>query len=288
MKTLFCILSFSLLASPCFSQKLNTPTLSPFSSVKQQVGLTELSLEYSRPSAKGRKVFGELVPFDQLWRTGANASSKLTLLEPAMIAGHAIEPGTYAIYTIPGKKEWTVIFHSNTKLRSLAGGAYQEKDDVFRWVTTPQKTTDYVETFTMQFQAIKSNSCSLQLVWENTSMNIPIEFDVDSKVVQQMSEFLENPETIPHRTYFEAAQYYLNNNKSLQEALSFIKSALVKSPKNFRYGLLQSKIEAALGDYKTAIQTIEDAQSWAEKAQNANYIEQTTLYKKALLKKKNP
>lgn len=268
-----------------YSQRLQTPTLSPFSKISQKVGLTEVNLEYSRPSAKGRTVFGNLVPFDKVWRTGANASTKIILTESAHIGGESIEAGTYALYTIPGEKAWTIIIHANTKLRSLAGDAYKPENDVFRFKAKPQKTNHYVETFTLQFADLQTNAFNLQLSWENTLVNIPFELEVDSKIEQQMAEFMKTPETIPHRTYFEAAQYYINNGRDLGDALSFINSALEKSPNNFRYGLLKSKIQAKAGDHKNAMATINQANEWAKKANNANYIEQTDLFRKSLLSK---
>jgi hypothetical protein len=268
-----------------FSQRLNTPTLSPISKISQEVGLTEVQLEYSRPSAKGRTIFGALVPYDKVWRTGANASTKITLNETGNIGGNPIEKGTYALYTIPGKELWTIIIHSNIKLRSLAGDAYKQVDDVFRFTVKPQHIDNYVETFTIQFSDLKTSSFHLQLLWEHTLVNIPITVEVDKHIDQQMAEFLQHPEKIPHRTYFEAAQYYLNNNKDLNEALHWIDAALKKSPNNFRYGLLKAKIQDKSGDRQAATITINLAQTWAKNAKNANYIGQTTLFKQSLLKR---
>jgi tetratricopeptide (TPR) repeat protein len=278
--TFICILSWSLFG---FGQKLKTPTLSPFTKISQEIGLTEVSLEYSRPSAKGRTVFNDLVPYDKIWRTGANASTKITINEPVRIGGKSVQTGTYALYTIPGKEIWTIIIHANTKLRSLAGDAYNQADDVFRFDVKSKKLDHYVETFTLQFSDLQSDSCNLQLIWENTLINIPIEVEVDSKIEQQMTEFMKNPDSIPHRTYFEAGQYYLNNDKDLNEALSFINEALKKSPNNFRYGLLKAKIQNKNGDRDAALITIDKAHTWAKDANNANYIEQTELFRQSIL-----
>lgn len=285
MKKSIIITSIILSASFAYGQRLKTPTLSPFSKVSQQVGLTEINLEYSRPSAKGRVVFGELVPFDKVWRTGANASTKITLAEPTHIGDKPIEAGTYALYTIPGKEKWTIIIHANTKMRSLAGDVYKQENDVFRFEVEPQRIEEYIETFTLQFAALGTNSLNLQLLWEHTLVNIPFTVEVDQKIAAQMKEFLKTPETIPHRTYFEAAQYYLHNNRDLKEALSWVDAALVKSPENPRYGLLKSKIQAKSGDTKAAMATIDQAHNWAVKASNDNYIEQTELFRQSLMEK---
>ena len=270
----------------CYGQRLKTPTLSPFSKISQQVGLTEVTLQYSRPSAKGRVVFGELVPYDKVWRTGANKATRITFKEVAKIGGKKIQPGEYAIYTIPNQGYWTIIIHANTSLSSIAGGAYKPSNDVFRFELVPEKNNNYVETFTCQFSEVKTNSLMLDITWENTLISIPIEVEVDKKIESQMQVFMKNSEKIPHRTYFEAAQYYSNNGKDLKDALNFIDSALNKSPENFRYGLLKAKILAKMNNDKEALVIIEAANNWAKNKNNANYIEQTKLFWDSLLTKK--
>lgn len=279
---LLVFLSFSI----GYGQRLKAPALSPFSTMSQEVGLTKVQLEYSRPSAKGRKIFGGLVPFNKIWRTGANASTKITFLESVKISSQDIDPGTYAIYTIPRKDFWTIIIHSNIKLRSLAGNAYNAENDVFRFDVRPKVVDDYCETFTIQFASLTTNSLELQLIWENTLVTIPIEVEVDAHIENQMVEFMKNPESIPHRTYFEAAQYYSNNGKDLNEALTFINEALDKSPQNFRYGLLKAKILNRNGNHKEALVTVEMANQWAKSKKNDNYIEQTSLFWQQLIHKK--
>lgn len=285
MKPSISVICLLLCFNLCHGQRLKTPTLSPFSKISQQVGLTEVALQYSRPSAKGRVIFGELVPYDKVWRTGANAATRITFKEVAKIGGKTIQPGEYAIYTIPRKNHWTIIIHANTSLRSIAGGAYKPSNDVFRFEIAPKKNT-YVETFTCQFSDVKTNALKLNITWENTLISIPIEVEVDNKIEAQMQLFMKNPEKIPHRTYFEAAQYYSNNGKDLKDALNFIDSALNKSPENFRYGLLKSKILAKMNNYKEALVVVEIANKWAKNKNNANYMEQTRLFWDSLLTRK--
>ena len=278
------VISLFLFTSIAVGQRLQTPTLSPISKIEQQIGLTKVSLEYSRPSAKGRVIFGDLVPLDEIWRTGANASTKITFEEAAYIGGNPIDSGTYALYTIPGKKEWTVIIHSNLKMRSLAGDAYKPENDVFRFVVPVKSLSDFVETFTFQFTDLQSDSTNLLLSWENTSIAIPIAVEVDAKIDAQMQTLLVEPEKIPHRTYFSAAQYYLTNDKDLDTAESWIDAALEKSPENFRYGLLKAKIQYKNRKTAEAMSTIEQAHKWAIDANNANYIGQTSLFMKSIKK----
>lgn len=260
------------------AQNLKVPTLSPSSEIKQQVGLTEISLSYARPSAKGRVVVGELVPYGEIWRTGANASTKLTFTEDVKIAGNDLSAGTYALYTIPNPQEWTIIIHKKTDMRSIAGGKVKPENDAFRFKVKPIRNPIKVETFTIQFSDLTTKSCQVQLSWENTIVKFPIEVEVDSKIEAQMAELLKTPEKISHRVYFRAAEYYLHNKKDLNQALGWINEALVKNENNFRYGLLKSKIYAAQGNSELAISTVKEAHEWATAAKNSNYREQTSVY----------
>lgn len=264
--------------SQLVSQNLKTPTLSPFSEIKQEVGLTEITLSYARPSAKGRDVMGTLVPYGETWRTGANASTKLTFTEDVKIAGNDLPAGTYALYTIPNQNEWTIIIHKKTNMRSIAGGKVKAENDAFRFTVKPMSNPVPVETFTMQFTDITTNSCHVQLSWENTLVKFLIEVQVGSKIEAQMAELMKAPEKIPHRTYFRAAEYYMHNKVDLDQAMEWIDAALAKSEKNFRYGLLKSKIYNAQGKQDKAISTVKMANEWATAAENSNYMEQTSVY----------
>ena len=275
MKFVFLIAALPLLTQLAFGQELKVPTLSPITEISQEVGLTQVKLSYSRPSAKGRKVFGGLVPFNEVWRTGANASTKLTFAEDVKIEGNSLKAGTYALYTIPGEKEWTVIIHTNTRHRSIAGDVYKPAEDAFRFKVTPRKTSNFVETFTIGFGDITTNSCSVFVAWENTEIKFKIEFDVDGQVDKQIADLIAAPAGMSHQNYFLAAEYYLHNNKDLARADTWIVAAMEKSPKNARYGLLRAKILAKAGKRDEALKVVADANAWATDAKNANYIEQT-------------
>lgn len=273
----------------CFqlnAQNLRTPTLSPFSEIKQEVGLTEITLSYARPSAKGRTVMGGLVSYGEIWRTGANASTKLTFTEDVKIAGNDLPAGTYALYSIPGEQEWTIIIHNKTDMRSIAGGRVKPENDAFRFTVKPMSNPVHVETFTIQFTEITSNSCHVQLSWENTIVKFPIEVEVGSKIEAQMEELMKEPEKVSHRIYFRAAEYYLHNSIDLEQAMQWIDVALAKSENNFRYGLLKAKIYNAQGNPAKAISTVKTANEWATAAKNANYMEQTKVYLASLEEKK--
>ena len=277
IKLIFCLL---ILAQISFSQseRLRVPTLSPITQIKQEVALTKVSLSYSRPSAKGRKIFGGLVPFGKLWRTGANASTKLTFSEDVKIAGNDLKAGTYALYTIPGENEWTMIIHKNTRLRSVAGNVYKQEDDAFRFKATPGNTKGFVETFTIGFTDITTDSCHLTLNWENTQVKFKIEFEVNQKIAEQIAKLSKAEGGMSAFNYFRAAEYNYHNRRNLDKAIEWIKAALAKSPKNFRFGLLHAKILARQGKTDDALKVIAEANGWAKERNNANYIEQTQVF----------
>lgn len=276
MKLTLLLAILFILATFAFSQQeLKVPTLSPITEVTQEVGLTQVKLSYSRPSAKGRKVFGDLVPFNEVWRTGANASTKLTFAQDVKIEGNALKAGTYALYTIPGDKEWTVIIHTNTKHRSIAGDVYKPAEDAFRFKVKPAKTSNVVETFTIQFGDITTKSCNVIVSWEDTQIKFKVEFDVDSEVEKQIAALASAPEGMSHQNLFLSAEYYLHNGKDLVKADGWIVSAMEKSPKNARYGLLRAKILAKSGNKEEALKVVADANAWAKETKNANYIVQT-------------
>lgn len=269
---------FLLIQSVHAQQELKVPTLSPLSEVTQELGLTQVKLSYSRPSAKGRKIFGGLVPYNEVWRTGANASTKLTFTEDVKIEGNPLKAGTYALYTIPGETEWTVIIHTNTKHRSIAGDVYKPAEDAFRFKVKPGRTSNYVETFTIYFSDITASSGHIYVAWENTRIKFRIDLDVDAQVDKQIAALIAAPAGMTHQNYFLAAEYYLHNKKDLSKADGWILAAMEKSPKNARYGLLRAKILAEAGKKDEALKVVAEANAWATEAKNANYIEQTQVF----------
>ncbi len=278
MKLLLIAVFMAVAVNGGLAQNLRVPTLSPITEITQEAALTEVKLSYSRPSAKGRKIFGGLVPFNEIWRTGANASTKLTFTEDVEIAGNRLKAGTYALYTIPGEKEWTMIIHSNLRHRSLAGDVYKQEEDVFRFKATPRQMTDFVETFTMGFGDITTDTVSLFLTWENTEVKFPIKFDVDSRIGEQIAELSKAAEGMSAGNYFLAAEYNFHNDKDLAKADEWILAALAKSPKNPRFGLLRARILDKAGKRADALKVIAEANTWARESNNANYVEQTQLF----------
>ncbi len=281
MKFVLSIAVFALFTQFGFGQaapSLKVPILSPLTVIEQEVGLTKVKLSYARPSAKGRKVFGELVPFNEIWRTGANASTQLTFTEDVKIAGNALKAGTYALYSIPGENEWTMIIHTNIRHRALSGNVYKQEEDAFRFKAKPARTSGFIETFTIAFTDITSSSMNLKLAWENTQVKFPIEFDVDARVAEQIATLEKAEGGMSPMNYFLAAEYNFHNGRDLAKADKWILTALEKSPKTARFGLLRARILDKAGKRADALKVIAEANAWAKEANNANYVDQTQLF----------
>jgi len=250
--------------------QIATPQPSPAATIKQVVGLADVEIVYSRPSAKGRVVFGDLVSFDQVWRTGANAATTISFNEEMTIGGTKVPAGKYALFTIPSKTEWTVIINKNTALWGSDG--YKQEEDVVRVKVKPTSLADAVETFTIGVSNLTQNGAFVDIVWEKTKISFPIEMDVDSKVMGQISKTMENPKLSLANTYRSAAKYYLDNNKDLNKALEWINESVKIRPDAYWIVRDKALIQAALKDYKGAIETAKLSIEVAKKAKNEDYV----------------
>lgn len=247
--------------------QIETPQPSPESKIEQVVGLTNVKVEYSRPSMKGREIFGDLVPFGKLWRTGANASTKIEFSEPVKLNGQELAAGKYAVYTIPGEEKWTVVMHNN--LEHWGTGDYNESEDALRFDATPVPTNNTVETFTIGFDNLRPNTGTLYLAWENTRVDIDIETNTADLVAKQIESF-ENPKP-SYRPYYSAARYYYDTNKNLDKALEYANKAVEMSDA-FWVLHLKAKIQHKNGDKKGAIKTAQMSMAKAKEAGNADYV----------------
>ena len=257
-------LAIAVLVSSMTIAQLKTPQPSPLANIKQVVGLTEVNIEYSRPGMKDRKVFGELVPFGKIWRVGANASTKIDINENVKIGGKEVPKGKYALYAIPGETEWTIILNKNLTL--WGAGGYNQEEDLTRFNVKPTKLSDAVETFTIDFSHLTSNSGLINLAWENTKVSLPIETNSNEAVEMQIKELLvDGPGA---GTYYGAARYYLDNGKDLNMALIWINKAIEKRPDAFWYVHQKAKIQGKLGKTKEAIATAEESMNMAKKAED--------------------
>ncbi|WP_162052059.1 DUF2911 domain-containing protein [Pontibacter pamirensis] len=266
------VLSAALLlgAGATQAQGIKMPAASPSQKVEQAVGLSTVSVDYSRPSVKGRTVFGDLVPYGKVWRTGANASTVIKFTDDVTIEGKQIPAGEYAILTIPNKDEWTVILSKNTKLGGNVA-AYKQEEDQARFTVKPQQNPRKVESFTVNFTNLQPDAADVEILWDNTIVPFTIKTDIDSQVMSQIKkEAIDNANADPN-VYAAAASYYLQTNRDLKQALNWMKKANANEPKFWNLHT-QAKIEAQLKDYKSAVKTAERSMAEAQKAQNQDYV----------------
>jgi len=249
-----------------FSQTLTTPQPSTTQTVKQNFGLSSIELTYSRPNAKGRKVIGELVPFDKVWRTGANNATTLTFGDEVIIGDKKVPAGKYGFLTIPGKDNWTLIITKQLDVTSPS--AYKETEDVVRVTAKPMTMSNMVETFTIQFMNVKSSTCELRLAWENTTVTLPISTDVDAKVMKQIDNIMKK-DNLP---YFNAAMYYMDNGKDLNQALAWFDKAAEQNPTAYWVHHQRANCLTKLGKKQEAITAANKSLELAKTAQNGDYV----------------
>ncbi|HZG24145.1 MAG TPA: DUF2911 domain-containing protein [Chitinophagaceae bacterium] len=243
--------------------QLKTPQPSPTQTISQNFGISNIELSYSRPGMKGRKIFGDLVPFGSIWRTGANQATTISFGDDVTIGGTKIPAGKYTILSIPEKDNWTLIITRP----DTANQAYNKERDVARVNVKPTKTPMPVESFTMLFANVKPTSCELHIQWENTSVSLPITTDVDTKVMAQISQAM----TSDKPPYFEAASYYFDNGKDVNQAKEWAMKAVEKDPAFYVVHLL-AKIQAKSGDKAAAIETAKKSIELSKAAKNQDYV----------------
>lgn len=243
------------------------PEPSPTQNIKQDFAMGSIQLIYSRPSAKGRKVFGDLVPSNKLWRTGANQATKIILTETVEMGGKKIDSGTYVLYSIPSDESWEIILNKGLDNWGIDG--YKESADVLRFKVTPVKTKDMVETFTMQFANIKPESCDIEILWEKTKVTIPVTADIKTKLRAQIEEQLQKAEKKP---YWEAAMFYNEYEKNLPKALENVNKAIEGYPKGYWMIVYKAKIQKAMGDIKGAMASSKISMELAKEEGNEDYV----------------
>jgi hypothetical protein len=248
------------------AQQLRTPAPSPTQTVKQDFGLSNIELSYSRPGMKGRKIFGDLVPYGKVWRTGANNATTVTFGEEVSIGGKKVPAGKYGLVTIPDKNNWTVIITKQLDVTSPA--AYKQDQDVVRVDVKPSTIDNTVETFTMQFANIKSNSADLQIMWDRTSVSLPISADVETKVMAQIDQLMNKD----NRPYFNAAMYYMDNGKDMNQALTWLDKAVEIQPNAFWIHHQRANALAKLGKKEDARKAATKSRELAVTAKNDDYV----------------
>jgi len=249
------------------AQPLRTPQPSTTQTIKQDLGIGSVELSYSRPGMKGRKIFGDLVPFGKVWRTGANNATTLTFSDSVIIGGTKLAPGKYGLLSIPDKDQWTLIISKQTDVTSPA--AYKQESDAARVTVKPVQTKEVAETFTMQFANVKSNSTDLQIMWDNVAVSLPISTDLESKIMAQINNLMNKD----NRPYFQSAMYYMETGKDLNQAVAWLDKAIEQNPSAYWVYHQKANALARLGK-KTEAKTIaQKSMDLAREAKNDDYVE---------------
>jgi len=247
-------------------QSIETPQPSPTQAIKQNFGLSSITLTYSRPGIKGRKVFGDLVPYGKVWRTGANNATVIEFGDEVTIGGKKIPKGEYGLITIPDKDVWTVIVTKQLDITSPA--AYKPENDIVRTTVKPLALRDVVESFTIQFANVKPAACDIQIMWENTLVTLPVTTDVDTKVTARIKEVMGSD----NRPYYQAAVYYMENGKDLNQALAWFDKAVQQEPDGYWVHLQRANCLAKLGKKEEAKTASQKSRELAIKAGNDDYV----------------
>lgn len=267
LKKFFILLLIVGLTSTVNAQ-IKTPQPSPAAKLEQVVGLTNVSLEYSRPAMRGRVIYGGLVPYGKVWRTGANANTKITFGDNVTIDGQELKKGTYAIYTIPNENSWEVLFYSDAN----NWGTPQNWDEtkVAAKTTIQVEVIDAkIESFTLIIADIKSGSAVLGILWDNIYVGVPFEVPTDKIASKSIEMVMNGPSG---NDYFQAASYYHTEGKDLKQALAWMNKAIEGDNPQFWYLRRMSLIQADMGDKAGAIATAKRSLEAAEKANNADYV----------------
>lgn len=255
------------ISSQIFSQ-IDLPRLSPKAAVSQTIGYTEISVEYSRPSVHGRKIWGDLVPYNKVWRTGANEATVIQFTTDVSINGNKIPAGRYSLFTIPNEKEWTIIFNKVDK--QWGAFNYKEDQDLIRFNVTPTQN-EFVESLIYYFSDITSNSVLLNIAWEKIKVSFKIEVDVLSQAYQKIKEGLANAKADDWQSFSAAANFAADNNVYLDEALTWIDKAISMGDNYYPY-FVKSKILFKQNKFKEALNFINKTREAGRKDKNYEFF----------------
>jgi hypothetical protein len=268
--TLISTIFFTAIAG-LLNAQLELPQPSPWAQVSQKIGLTKATVTYSRPSMRGRKIFDELVPFNEMWRTGANAATKLEFDHDVMINNQKIAAGAYSLLTIPNQNEWTIIINRNTEPGGTS--SYKQEEDVMRFTVKPENTSA-TESFTIDFANITQKNATMQLYWENTKVSFPIVTDYMQQAQQNIKDAIADMDN-GFGVYESSAEFYLDNNLDKKQALDWAKKSVEMSEKFWNVSTL-ARAYAENGMYADAVKTAERSLELARQANNKQYIDLNT------------
>jgi hypothetical protein len=262
---LFTIALLIVFPESSFAQ-LKMPQASSSQTIIQEFGLGQVSVKYARPNIKGRSVERDLAPFGEVWRTGANDATVITFTDEINLEGNIVPAGEYAIFTIPGKEEWTIILNKETK--QWGSYQYKQSEDLLRFKVKPSKLNEKAETFSIQFNEVKTSSANLDLIWDDFRVSIKMTTDVDSKIMASIDEAMKTDK----KPYYPAAVYYFENGKDLKKALEWINMAEESDPKAPWFKYQKARIQLKSGDKLGAAETAKAGIEAAKAVNNAEYI----------------
>ena len=262
-KLLLVAILFASLATE--AQQLRTPAPSPTQTLQQEFGISSMQLIYSRPGMRGRKVFGDLVPYGKVWRTGANQATRIKFSDDVMIGGQPLKAGEYAIYTIPNENDWEIIINKGS---ANWGTTYKQEDDILRVKVKSMRLNDAVESFTMQFDNVKATSADLRIMWEKTAVVVPIVTDIDGKVMAQINDLMNRD----NRPYFGAAMYYLETGRDVNQAVTWLDKAIEQTPNAFWIYHQKANALAKLGKKEDARKAANKSIELAKAQNNDDYV----------------
>lgn len=273
-KFFFTTIAAACMVSSAVIAQVAMPAPSTTQMIRQDFGMGKIEITYSRPIIKGRKYLAdksELAPYGELWRTGANAATKVRFTDKVTIGGQMIDSGTYVLYTIPNKNEWEVIL--NKGLSNWGSSGYKQTDDVARFKVPSAKTKNFAEAFTMQVTDVKPETCGLQLAWGNTLVNIPVSTNIKDRLRSQIETALKGEK----KPYYQAASFYYEWDKDYTKAMENIDKALTVDGKAYWMHLLKAKIALDMGNKTVAKTSAQKVVELATEAKNDDYVRMANL-----------
>lgn len=232
------------------------PQLSPQASVSQTVGTTEVRVTYHRPAVRFRKIWGELVPYGKVWRAGANEATTIRFSDPVKVEGKPVSAGTYALFMIPNADRWTIIF--NKRWQQLGAWEYNPKDDVLRFDVAPKPVSNFDEWLTYEVYPASTSTAYVDMYWEKLRVSFLVEVDVKGIVTARLKKVLAQAKAGDWRIYSDAAEYLLELDKDLAQALTWVDRSLQikETPVNLH---VKARLQYALGQVAESKQTLEKA-----------------------------
>jgi hypothetical protein len=260
------VISFGITTALAQELKSKIPAASLGQRIEQDFGLGTISIKYYRPNTNGRKIFNGMEPYGIVWRTGANNATVITLTDTVQFEGNTVTPGSYSLFSIPGADEWTIILNKN--INQWGAYSYDEKQDLLRFKVKPTRLNNKVETMTIQFADVHQDNCLLQILWENTGVNIYLKNDIDNRIMANILEAMKGEK----KPYYMSAIWCYNHNRNLEQALGWMQEADKAQPQAFNIKYWLARLQLKTGDKKSAIASANEGLKLATAINNEEYI----------------